>query len=329
VHEALILAERMSEKHTLYETGFLGAKIVIDGPRDSSTDGIVLRALGDIINLYDGSVFTGCDLNVSNENMVLLATATPFVLNSLSNPSIDTSSATGAGAFAAVRDVLDGLRQGGAAHIAIHGLGKVGSQISTHAMKHGCYVSGYDVDSSACARAGVSPVAETALFETPCDVLVLASISNLVTPEIARKIGAKWIVSAANAPFACDEVVDILTERGVKYLPDVVVNPGAVICDSIEVNCPDIYQGMSQDGVDEYVCRCVHSRVQDVLAYSKLFGVPPSEAVDLVLSKSDGLSLMNIGRCGRHLTGADCPTKPSVKRDSSSCKGMDRERIAV
>jgi glutamate dehydrogenase/leucine dehydrogenase len=169
-------------------------------------------------------------------------------------------------------------------------------------MKHGCYVSGYDVDGSACTRAGVSRVAETALFETPCDVLVLASISSLITPEIARKIKAEWIVSAANAPFACDEVIDILAKQGVKYLPDVVVNPGAVICDSIEVNCPDIYKGMSQEGVDEYVCRCVHSRVQDVLAYSNLFGVAPSEAVDLVLSKSNGLSLMSVGKSRRHLT---------------------------
>lgn len=67
---------------------------------------------------------------------------------------------------------------------------------------------------------------ETFLVQ-PCDVLVPAALENQLTADNAADIQASIIVEAANGP-TTPQADDLLTERGILIVPDVLANAGGV-----------------------------------------------------------------------------------------------------
>jgi glutamate dehydrogenase (NAD(P)+) len=65
------------------------------------------------------------------------------------------------------------------------------------------------------------------LLELPCDILVLAALENQITAENAGRIEAKMIAEGANGPTSI-EADEILAERGIHVLPDILTNAGGV-----------------------------------------------------------------------------------------------------
>ncbi|MBD3110365.1 Glu/Leu/Phe/Val dehydrogenase [Bacillus sp. AGMB 02131] len=65
------------------------------------------------------------------------------------------------------------------------------------------------------------------LLELECDILVPAAIENQITAENAYDIKAKIVVEAANGPTTL-EATQILTERGILLVPDVLASSGGV-----------------------------------------------------------------------------------------------------
>lgn len=65
------------------------------------------------------------------------------------------------------------------------------------------------------------------LLEKECDILVPAAIENQITKENAPNIKAKIVVEAANGPTTL-EATEILTDRGILIVPDVLASAGGV-----------------------------------------------------------------------------------------------------
>jgi len=65
------------------------------------------------------------------------------------------------------------------------------------------------------------------LLELPCDVLVLAALEEQLTAENAGDVQASLIAEGANGPTTL-EADEILVERGIPVLPDVLTNAGGV-----------------------------------------------------------------------------------------------------
>lgn len=65
------------------------------------------------------------------------------------------------------------------------------------------------------------------LLELECDILVPAAIENQITAENAHGIKAKIVVEAANGPTTI-EATQILTDRGILLVPDVLASSGGV-----------------------------------------------------------------------------------------------------
>jgi glutamate dehydrogenase (NAD(P)+) len=72
-----------------------------------------------------------------------------------------------------------------------------------------------------------SALTNAELLELPCDVLVLAATENQVTGENAPRVAARLIAEGANGPTTL-EADDILGEREIIVLPDVLTNGGGV-----------------------------------------------------------------------------------------------------
>jgi glutamate dehydrogenase (NAD(P)+) len=65
------------------------------------------------------------------------------------------------------------------------------------------------------------------VLEYDCDVLVPAALEKVITAENAPQIKAKIVAEAANGP-TVPEADDMLFERGVMVLPDILANAGGV-----------------------------------------------------------------------------------------------------
>ena len=71
------------------------------------------------------------------------------------------------------------------------------------------------------------------LLVKPCDILVPAALENQITEENAGDIQAKILVEAANGPTTL-KATEILAEKGVLIVPDVLANAGGVIVSYFE-----------------------------------------------------------------------------------------------
>ena len=70
-------------------------------------------------------------------------------------------------------------------------------------------------------------VSNAELLELPCDILVLAALEEQLTSENAPRVDCKLVAEGANGPTTF-EADDILAQRGIVVLPDILTNAGGV-----------------------------------------------------------------------------------------------------
>ncbi len=74
---------------------------------------------------------------------------------------------------------------------------------------------------------GVQYLTNEELLTLDVDVLIPAALENQITADIARKLQAAFIIEGANGPTAI-EADEILDERGIVVVPDILANAGGV-----------------------------------------------------------------------------------------------------
>ncbi len=133
--------------------------------------------------------------------------------------------------------------------LVIQGFGNVGSHAAAYAYELGFKVVGVsDVDGGiydanglnipkvrdyvAANRTlngypGVDHITNSELLTLPCDVLIPAAMEGQLTEDNAPHIHASLIVEGANGP-TDTEADDILNDRGILVIPDILANAGGV-----------------------------------------------------------------------------------------------------
>ncbi|MEM3551584.1 MAG: hypothetical protein QXV01_10910 [Candidatus Bathyarchaeia archaeon] len=116
------------------------------------------------------------------------------------------------------------------------------------------------------------------IFTLPVEILVPASIPDVINDRNVDRIQAKIIVEAANIP-AKYEVERILHEKGVLVVPDIVANAGGVISSYAE------YIGENPDKMLEMVRKKISKNTHLILSESIKAKVPPRDAALKIAQK--------------------------------------------
>jgi glutamate dehydrogenase (NAD(P)+) len=75
--------------------------------------------------------------------------------------------------------------------------------------------------------ANAEVIANEAFWGVPCDILIPAALESQITEANAGQIQARMVIEGANGP-TTPQADDILHERNVLVLPDVIANAGGV-----------------------------------------------------------------------------------------------------
>jgi glutamate dehydrogenase (NAD(P)+) len=136
-----------------------------------------------------------------------------------------------------------------AQRVAIQGFGNVGSWVARELHARGVRVvavsdvrggihhpGGIDIDAlvaladhrrSVVEAEGYERITNEELLACDCDVLVPAALGEAITADNADRVRASIVAEAANYPVTPD-ADDILNERGVRVIPDILCNAGGV-----------------------------------------------------------------------------------------------------
>ena len=139
--------------------------------------------------------------------------------------------------------------------VIVQGFGNVGSWTARLAAEAGCKIVGVsdiqggiyrsdgidmedlfrhkDEAGTVAGLTGADGVSNEELLEQHCDFLVPAAIDGVVHAGNASNVKAGVVIEAANHPVT-PEADRILNDRGVKILPDILVNAGGVIVSYFE-----------------------------------------------------------------------------------------------
>lgn len=90
-----------------------------------------------------------------------------------------------------------------------------------------------DATGSVVGFPGAGSLGPKEVLEVPCDVLIPAALEAQITTENAGRVRAKVVIEAANGP-TTPEADDVLAEKGVTVVPDILSCAGGVVVSYFE-----------------------------------------------------------------------------------------------
>ena len=121
---------------------------------------------------------------------------------------------------------------------------------------------------------GAADVTNADVLQVDCDILIPAALENQITARNARAISARVIAEAANGP-TTPEADEILFDRGVFMIPDILCNAGGVTVSYFEW-----VQDLNRDHWSE---RIVNSKLKDIMvrAFGETLHLAQQEEVNM------------------------------------------------
>ncbi|MFM8330044.1 MAG: Glu/Leu/Phe/Val family dehydrogenase [Actinomycetales bacterium] len=229
--------ERLTRRYTSEILPIIGPERDIPAP-DVGTDERNMAWIMDTYSVNAGYSVPG------------VVTGKPIVLGG----SLGRTSATGDGVAISIREALK-LRNidPSKATVAIQGFGKVGYWAAVALEKQGLKVTAVsdvnggvtgfksvadvkkfvDSNGTVIGTPGTDKLTNTELLHLPVDVLVPAALADSITGATADGIKAKIVVEGANAP-TTPQGDQIMNDKGILVVPDILANAGGVIVSYFE-----------------------------------------------------------------------------------------------
>ncbi len=225
--------ERVTRRYTSEIGIIIGPTKDIPAP-DVNTNEQIMAWMMDTYSMNEGSTATG------------VVTGKPVDLGG----SLGRREATGRGVFTVGTEAAKHIGMDiSKARVAVQGFGNVGGVAGKLFAEAGARVvavqdhggtivreSGLDVPSllahvsrvgSVAGFPGGDVIPNDAFWDVSCDILIPAALEQQITETNAGRIQARMVIEGANGP-TTPQADDILHDRGILVLPDVIANAGGV-----------------------------------------------------------------------------------------------------
>jgi leucine dehydrogenase len=281
--DGIRLARAMTFKAAAADLPVGGGKIVVMTPpphirRDA------LRSIGRSIEKMDGRFLAGRDVGVPVEDGAIVREETSYMVDESEAGVGDLNLATALGVLAGIRAALsfelgklelDGVR------IAVQGAGGVGAWLAKKLAAEGAELWVSDTSPAALEELAGSvtfnAVAVDAILSVECDVFAPCAIGGVLDERTAHHLAAKIVAGSANNVLASSSAGATLAARGILFVPDFLVNAGALI------------QGtrflLHGERNSSAAIEAIGDKTTSLLSRAKSAGVPPLELLNRELSE--------------------------------------------
>ena len=270
--DVLRLSRGMTEKNNAADIPFGGGKAIIFSDKPKSTE--LLVAFASFLNQLEGIYYSAEDMGISLEDIKLVGKHTPYVFD-----NVDPGSYTAKGIFYSIqvalkfylqKDIKDSI-------ISLQGAGSVGSELAKLLGDMGATIYVQDIDQVKLQQLSTENIhiVEDALTQE-CDLLSPCAVGGIFTESSIQNLGCKIIAGGANNQLLNSSIDSHLYKKGIRYIPDVLINSGGVI-------------GLTKDILKrndlqiEDDLKLIGKRALDSMSFAKANNMSVLEAIDGLL----------------------------------------------
>lgn len=290
LQDVLRLAEAMSYKSALAGLHLGGGKAcIIADPKMTEGRKTLFEAFARSLNHLGGRYITAEDMGTSAEDMQWMKAQSEYVVGFpvALGGSGDPSPWTAMGVMAGIRAACE--RRYGSSDlkgkkVSLQGVGSVGLHLAELLIAEGAILVVTDTSKDRLEKARstlgqVQVVSPEAIYDVACNIFAPCAIGQTVNSRTIPLLACDIIAGAANNQLSGPESYQEITERGILYCPDFVINAGGVISVGAELNDG----GWKKDWVTQKVNQ-IYETTSKVLDESQERGLFP-EVVALDLAK--------------------------------------------
>ena len=250
VKDACCLAAGMSYKTAINRLPFGGGKAVILKPPQVTDRKALFESFGRFVESLDGRYITAMDSGTTIDDMDVIASQTNHVMCTTTaglasgDPSPHTAKGVYYGMKAAIkfklqRESFEGL------HVAIQGVGNVGHALAKLLHDDGAKLTVSDPNLQATQRLteefGAKVVSAEDIYSVNCDVFSPCALGQVINAHSIDLLNTSIVAGSANNQLQTPSMIHQLSDKGILYAPDYVINSGGVLQISY-LNKPDVVQ---------------------------------------------------------------------------------------
>ncbi len=235
LEDALRLSRGMTYKAAMANLPLGGGKSVILGDARRDKTPALMVAFGRQVDRLGRRYITAEDVGTGVADMDAIKTVTDHVVG-ITGGAGDPSNSTAHGVFIGIgaaarhalgRDDVEGL------HVAVQGAGHVGWFLCDYLHKAGARLTVTDINRPAVDRIvetfGATAVDPDEIYDVDCDVFAPCALGAVVNDATVGRLRARIVAGSANNVLDEPRHGRALTERGILYAPDYVINAGGLI----------------------------------------------------------------------------------------------------
>nr|WP_233622028.1 Glu/Leu/Phe/Val dehydrogenase [Flavobacterium agrisoli] len=239
LNDVLRLSRGMTFKSAITGLNIGGGKAVIIGDAKTQKTPELMRKFGEFVHSLSGRYITAEDVGMETKDMDTVREVTPYVTGiseekgGSGNPSPITAYGVFLGMKAAAKhqfgsDVLEGKK------VLVQGIGHVGEALVDYLTKEGAQVTITDINEerlyNVAQKYNASIYTGLDLYTADVDIYAPCAMGATLNEESIHKLKAKVIAGAANNQLANETIHGkMLTEKGILYAPDFLINAGGII----------------------------------------------------------------------------------------------------
>jgi leucine dehydrogenase len=239
--DVLRLSKGMTYKNAMAGLKLGGGKAVIIGDASKIKSEALFKAFGNAVNNIGGRYYTAEDVNITTSDMAIVNQVTDYVSGlegKSGNPGPFTAIGTFLGIKAAVkfklgRDDLTGIK------VAVQGLGSVGFSLCEKLHQAGAKLVVTDINQKALDQAqqqfNATVVGLDEIYQQDVEVFAPCALGASINDDSLAQLKAVIIAGCANNQLAETKHDQALTDKGILYAPDYVINAGGIINVALEI----------------------------------------------------------------------------------------------